>query len=77
MAPARRQHASFNSLEGAVDREQRRTEHTWVVLARERELSDAVARLKRELAEERTAFENEASAARWLSGTLPPLSPLT
>jgi len=56
------QYASFDSLEDVVDREQRRTEHVRVVLAREKELSDTVASLKRELAEERAAFEKEVVA---------------
>lgn len=55
------QYASFNSLEDVVEKEQRRIEHVRVVLAREKELSDTAARLKQELAEERAAFESEAS----------------
>ena len=53
------QFASFNSLEDVVEKEQRRIEHMRVVLAREKELSDTVARLKHELNEERTSFEKE------------------
>ena len=53
------QFASFNSLEEVVDKEEKRMEHMRVVLAREKELSETVARLKQELNEERTAFEQE------------------
>mmetsp|Transcript_4149 Transcript_4149/g.6570 ORF Transcript_4149/g.6570 Transcript_4149/m.6570 type:complete len:276 (+) Transcript_4149:110-937(+) len=53
------QFASFNSLEEVVDKEEKRIEHMRVVLAREKELSETVARLKQELNEERTAFERE------------------
>jgi len=53
------QFASFNSLEEVVDKEEKRMEHMRVVLAREKELSETVSRLKQELNEERTAFEQE------------------
>uniref|UniRef100_A0A6T8KT63 Uncharacterized protein n=1 Tax=Hemiselmis andersenii TaxID=464988 RepID=A0A6T8KT63_HEMAN len=53
------QFASYNSLEEVVDKEEKRMEHMRVVLAREKELSETVARLKQELHEERTAFEQE------------------
>ena len=70
------QYASFNTLEDVVEKEQLRIEHVRVVLAREKELSDSVARLKQELAEERAAFESEARARahaherakRWAGG---------
>ncbi len=48
------QFASFNSLEEVVEKEEKRMEHMRVVLAREKELSETVARLKQELNEERT-----------------------
>jgi hypothetical protein len=57
------QYASFNSLDDVVEKEQRRIEHVRVVLAREKELSDSVARMKQKLAEERAAFESEAGSA--------------
>mmetsp|Transcript_5583 Transcript_5583/g.13033 ORF Transcript_5583/g.13033 Transcript_5583/m.13033 type:complete len:391 (-) Transcript_5583:257-1429(-) len=53
------QFGSFNSLEEVVDKEDKRIEHMRVVLAREKELSETVAKLKEELNEERTAFERE------------------
>lgn len=53
------QFASFNSLEEVVEKEEKMTEHVRVVLAREKELSETVARLKQELNEERTSFERE------------------
>ena len=53
------QFASFNSLEEVVEKEEKMTEHVRVVLAREKELSETVARLKQELNEERSAFERE------------------
>ena len=40
------QFASFNSLEEVVEKEEKMTEHVRVVLAREKELSETVARLK-------------------------------
>jgi hypothetical protein len=40
------QFASFNSLEEVVDKEEKMTEHVRVVLAREKELSETVNRLK-------------------------------
>jgi hypothetical protein len=56
------QYANFNSLDDVVEKEQRRIEHVRVVLAREKELSDSVARMKQKLAEERAAFESEAGS---------------
>ena len=40
------QFASFNSLEEVVEKEEKMTEHVRVVLAREKELSETVSRLK-------------------------------
>ncbi|EKX33684.1 hypothetical protein GUITHDRAFT_90679 [Guillardia theta CCMP2712] len=53
------QFASFNSLAEVVEKGQRMMEHMKVVLAREKELSESVARLKQELNEERSNFERE------------------
>mmetsp|Transcript_46030 Transcript_46030/g.109795 ORF Transcript_46030/g.109795 Transcript_46030/m.109795 type:complete len:389 (+) Transcript_46030:192-1358(+) len=53
------QFASFNSLDEVVEKEAKMTEHMQIVLARERELSETVARLKKELNDERAAFERE------------------
>jgi len=53
------QFASFSSLEEVCEKEEKMNEHVRVVLAREKELSQTVTRLKQELHDERSSFEQQ------------------